>query len=196
MNNSTRLIRIESSIHNNISPFRPLTTRDRHYSVHHENPEINYVIEENCPFCKKERMNNYSNNRHTNNRPLIQINNWREYFNNLNQHNRITRPYSQLYVREDFLRDDQQVQEYYDVPISVSLKQLNRGSRVRKIILVDTLGHKSSFCTICQENFICGEIIRHLKTPCDHFYHLDCLDQWLESNHKCPLCRKDIRELK
>jgi hypothetical protein len=26
---------------------------------------------------------------------------------------------------------------------------------------------------------------------CGHLYHRDCLLQWLESSHICPLCRRE-----
>ena len=26
---------------------------------------------------------------------------------------------------------------------------------------------------------------------CDHAFHLMCLTRWLESNHSCPICRRD-----
>jgi hypothetical protein len=42
-------------------------------------------------------------------------------------------------------------------------------------------------CIICYNNT--GECI---KTTCNHIYHLDCLNTWLDRNDTCPYCRKDI----
>lgn len=29
---------------------------------------------------------------------------------------------------------------------------------------------------------------------CIHYYHADCIDEWLKINVTCPTCRNDIRE--
>ena len=51
-------------------------------------------------------------------------------------------------------------------------------------------------CTICLEEIDnhdddddqdCDQ--RAVRMPCWHVYHQDCIVQWLEKNHKCPLCR-------
>jgi hypothetical protein len=47
-------------------------------------------------------------------------------------------------------------------------------------------------CSICQQNFSSGDIIRKIN-HCTHFYHQSCLDQWFENNTKCPECQFDIR---
>ena len=44
------------------------------------------------------------------------------------------------------------------------------------------------------ENFNDDDIVRYLK-DCEHIFHLTCIDIWMETNVKCPVCRKDIREL-
>ena len=47
-------------------------------------------------------------------------------------------------------------------------------------------------CSICQENYSDGTIIRKINN-CSHFYHQNCLDEWLESHTKCPECQYDLR---
>jgi hypothetical protein len=34
--------------------------------------------------------------------------------------------------------------------------------------------------------------IKVAKTLCNHIFHTNCIDQWLENNKKCPLCRADL----
>lgn len=49
-------------------------------------------------------------------------------------------------------------------------------------------------CSICLEEFVDGARTRVL--PCQHRFHLHCVDQWLLINrHKptCPLCNLDVR---
>ncbi|PQM33333.1 RING-H2 finger protein ATL54-like [Prunus yedoensis var. nudiflora] len=42
-------------------------------------------------------------------------------------------------------------------------------------------------CAICMEDFEGGVEVSRL--PCLHLYHGDCIVQWLETSHLCPLCR-------
>ncbi|XP_074103673.1 uncharacterized protein LOC141530468 isoform X1 [Cotesia typhae] len=45
-------------------------------------------------------------------------------------------------------------------------------------------------CTICLSEFEDFESVRRL--PCMHLFHIDCVDQWLCTNKRCPICRVDI----
>lgn len=42
-------------------------------------------------------------------------------------------------------------------------------------------------CVICLEKYNKKENIRTLK--CKHFYHKNCIDEWMKNNDKCPLCK-------
>ena len=45
-------------------------------------------------------------------------------------------------------------------------------------------------CTICLCDFEEQEDVRRL--PCMHLFHIECVDQWLPTNKRCPICRVDI----
>ncbi|KAF9537894.1 hypothetical protein EC957_007536 [Mortierella hygrophila] len=45
-------------------------------------------------------------------------------------------------------------------------------------------------CAICLGDYKPDEIIRFL--PCQHHFHLECVDQWLATDKSCPLCKHDI----
>ncbi|XP_031426949.1 E3 ubiquitin-protein ligase RNF165 isoform X3 [Clupea harengus] len=45
-------------------------------------------------------------------------------------------------------------------------------------------------CTICLSMMEDGEDVRRL--PCMHLFHQACVDQWLVTSKKCPICRVDI----
>ncbi|XP_073136712.1 uncharacterized protein [Henckelia pumila] len=48
-------------------------------------------------------------------------------------------------------------------------------------------------CYICLAEYEEGDKIRVL--PCQHEYHISCIDKWLKEIHGvCPLCRGDVRE--
>ncbi|XP_046397529.1 mucin-5AC-like isoform X2 [Ischnura elegans] len=54
----------------------------------------------------------------------------------------------------------------------------------------DDLEDNTEKCTICLSEFEENENVRRL--PCMHLFHIDCVDQWLSSNKRCPICRVDI----
>jgi len=45
-------------------------------------------------------------------------------------------------------------------------------------------------CIICLSDFFEGEKIRYLK--CNHFFHKDCIDNWLKLQKKCPTCNQEV----
>lgn len=67
-------------------------------------------------------------------------------------------------------------------------------------------------CTICLSEFEDAEDVRYAKKafysvecffheslffrrlPCMHLFHVGCVDQWLDTNKRCPICRVDIEE--
>ncbi|CAI0396315.1 unnamed protein product [Linum tenue] len=46
-------------------------------------------------------------------------------------------------------------------------------------------------CSICLEEFEAGVDVRRLGS-CGHLFHLICIDQWLEGQATCPLCRGSV----
>uniref|UniRef100_A0A915HWT2 RING-type E3 ubiquitin transferase n=1 Tax=Romanomermis culicivorax TaxID=13658 RepID=A0A915HWT2_ROMCU len=45
-------------------------------------------------------------------------------------------------------------------------------------------------CPVCLSEFENDEHVRYL--PCNHWFHVDCIDRWLSTNKKCPVCRLHI----
>lgn len=51
-------------------------------------------------------------------------------------------------------------------------------------------------CVICLEHFVEGDRLRVL--PCQHSFHVGCIDRWLSGSHShlecytsgCPICKK------
>ncbi|XP_038984780.1 E3 ubiquitin-protein ligase CIP8-like [Phoenix dactylifera] len=48
-------------------------------------------------------------------------------------------------------------------------------------------GAREERCMICLEEFDAPAAVS--KTPCSHAFHSQCIIQWLEKSHLCPICR-------
>ncbi|CAI6009289.1 unnamed protein product [Closterium sp. NIES-65] len=53
------------------------------------------------------------------------------------------------------------------------------------------LGQPSE-CTVCLCDFNEGELLRYLL-PCEHRFHVSCIDHWLANRTTCPVCRIDLK---
>lgn len=50
---------------------------------------------------------------------------------------------------------------------------------------------QETICAICLTDFKNGDCARMLPN-CEHSFHLNCIDEWLNRNGTCPVCRRDI----
>jgi len=58
----------------------------------------------------------------------------------------------------------------------------------KKDILFKKDEYNMDECSICLEHFIEDEPIIQLK--CNHIFHAQCIDDWLQIQENCPLCRR------
>ena len=49
---------------------------------------------------------------------------------------------------------------------------------------------KDEICSICVSNFEVGENIT--ETKCKHFFHTNCIAEWVQYKQECPVCRNSI----
>lgn len=47
-------------------------------------------------------------------------------------------------------------------------------------------------CCICTEAFCKSAEIK--RTPCNHYFHEECLGKWLKVQVTCPICRLDLQD--
>ncbi|CAI5471788.1 unnamed protein product [Closterium sp. Yama58-4] len=52
----------------------------------------------------------------------------------------------------------------------------------------------STECTVCLSDFNEGELVRSVL-PCEHRFHVACIDHWLATKTTCPVCRTDLKSL-
>ena len=53
---------------------------------------------------------------------------------------------------------------------------------------------RSDGCAVCLDAFFDAEMVRIL--PCLHCFHRDCVDRWLARCKACPICKRDIDDLR
>ena len=54
----------------------------------------------------------------------------------------------------------------------------------------NTQNKDSKECTICLETYNQGDLVKTID--CGHMFHQQCIDTWLISSLKCPLCRHSL----
>ena len=73
---------------------------------------------------------------------------------------------------------------------------VNKGLNIEKINKIPVVNFKKNYykdnnkCVICQDDFKDFEKVKKLK--CEHLFHINCIDQWLKKEKKCPFCNKEI----
>ncbi len=49
---------------------------------------------------------------------------------------------------------------------------------------------ENNFCCICLQQYKIEEKI--VEMYCNHLFHSECIDEWLNNNPTCPICRMDV----
>ncbi|KAI3412843.1 RING-type domain-containing protein [Psidium guajava] len=103
-------------------------------------------------------------------------------------------------IRRFSLLRHQQQEDEEDSFIALSPTTRNQAGLDRTIIReipafpfrrVETTRRSFCGCTVCLNEFQEQDLLRVLPN-CSHAFHSDCIDMWLQSNSRCPLCRMSI----
>ncbi|VDN28835.1 unnamed protein product [Gongylonema pulchrum] len=62
-------------------------------------------------------------------------------------------------------------------------------SRLETLRIEDETIIAEKVCVICQFDFEHSDLLRVL--PCEHHFHLNCIDKWLGASCTCPICRQE-----
>ena len=68
-------------------------------------------------------------------------------------------------------------------------RQARRALNNVELVVVGEGGEEAE-CTVCLDSLAAGEETRRL--PCLHVFHRKCIDHWLLTRRKCPLCNLNI----
>ena len=77
------------------------------------------------------------------------------------------------------------------VPVAPTEQQIATATSIQD---ADEEAHHDLICSICQEGYTTGQLIRKLNY-CNHRFHKSCIDPWFRGHVHCPVCRHDIREI-
>ena len=81
---------------------------------------------------------------------------------------------------------------FQDVPVFPSLSVLRNSSEIKIFRTLEN--NEQDTCSICRMEFEDDDVIRKLNN-CNHIFHVNCIDIWFENNIRCPLCRRDLRNI-
>ena len=183
--NYSRVIRPETINHS-----REIQSSAHRYPIHRRS---NYIISNNninlprqTNFIQRniQRVRQFGRRNHT---PYSVLRNNYIYGNNLTRRNTINLTYFRESMGIHVIPDDEieDFEELTDMEVKTTLEEVNKGCSIE--IYNE---EKKDYCSICCEDIVKSQIIRKMK--CEHNFHYKCLDEWLETNKKCPLCRFSI----
>ncbi|ODQ61523.1 hypothetical protein WICANDRAFT_24344, partial [Wickerhamomyces anomalus NRRL Y-366-8] len=85
----------------------------------------------------------------------------------------------QVTTKEELFKHDDQL---FKVLLDNATQPVSTDDKLLKISQLER-------CQICLSEYDDGEVVRKLSS-CNHFYHKDCVDNWLlNGKNNCPLCR-------
>jgi hypothetical protein len=75
----------------------------------------------------------------------------------------------------------------------------NNNLTLRQISITTTLDISNNImtlgdiqtCAICQMDIIINQVVRKIN-HCNHIFHQNCIDIWLENHNTCPVCRHNL----
>ena len=62
----------------------------------------------------------------------------------------------------------------------------------KKEVIAKPIDLDEVICPICITEVTCSDSKVTIR-PCNHVFHEDCLDEWVEHNDTCPVCRDTIK---
>jgi hypothetical protein len=70
-------------------------------------------------------------------------------------------------------------------------KEITSKFPINKVDNIDNLNYRQ--CSICLEDYQVGDDIKQL--PCNHYFHVSCLENWFNVGNFCPICKYKIEDV-
>ena len=167
----------------------------RHIKIHLQNPDHNYILSENCPYCKHDRRISYGKHFQTPRTVGHQVRFPIDYRNiydaslypTLHDRPRAPEPISPVSSNTviTYFDTDSVYSSYY-----TSLKEVNHNSELSIYLRGNQDAER---CPVCCSTIQSFQIVRTLF--CGHRFHHECVDRWLENKNTCPVCRFTFSDL-
>ena len=74
--------------------------------------------------------------------------------------------------------------------MGASAEEIRQYTQVKKYREEDFPDQEDAKCVVCLGEYEVGDDLRYLR--CNHHFHIECVDQWLQRNSTCPLCVRSI----
>jgi len=87
-------------------------------------------------------------------------------------------------IQGEEIEEIEDFEEMMDVEVKTILQDVNNSTEL------EVYKGYNYHCSICCDDICNSQIVR--KIICGHKFHYKCIDEWLETNTKCPICRYDI----
>ncbi len=162
-----------------------------HLRTHIHNRDRNYVLETNCPYCKRARrwLYHYRLTENMNrNRPRNSNRNSNRHINTNRTHIANTHSLNTILQIRGLNNHElsyENISTLSPVDVKTTLEEIMSNTTID---IKDNNSH--TLCVICRDTIKQNDIIRKIK--CSHYFHVNCIDQWLINHKTCPLCKFNL----
>ena len=155
--------------------------RNHNYNIFFVNEQENNHTNNNNNQINIINNNNHNTNSNSSNNNNINSNNNNT---NLNDNNNTS---SSNNINERIPNSIFSDQNYRFKPRNRE-KTKNIKNKLTKTKFIKSLNKDKDCCIICLQEFKNGQNI--YKLPCDHIFHIRCLNKEIKYRQKCPMCRR------
>ena len=172
MNNNMNNINIQNHniIRHNVNNMN-IPMNNMNMPMNYMNNQINMYMPMNNMYIPMNNMHMHMNNMHMNNMNM--------YMNNMHMHMNIPfqmNPMLHMHIPQNISNR-----------IAPNIINILPESKIED---ESKINPDKKECVICLEEFKNGEFITSL--PCIHFFHSNCIKNWLTRNNECPVCKFKI----
>ena len=80
--------------------------------------------------------------------------------------------------------------DLFDVEVGSTSEQIGSDGKQIAAAKEESIGEE---CPICTEDILLRDLAK--LDPCNHEFHQECINQWLEDHSTCPNCRQEVSQV-